>query len=254
MLLEDARLTGQDIFTLLVDLKEAFDTIDNQKMYKILHNLGYPEDAVSVVQGLYENAFTQVVTPYGKTVPIRVQRGTLQGDSLSPFLFILYLEPLLRWLSVGGRGYQPGVLRTQDPNALVTFSNGTYADDITLYTEGHSNMDLQAGKVSEYATWGGLIVSQSKTIATAALYKRQPKQPLDAGLVHRLLGSIQMQGKPITIHDPQDPYKLMGVWFSMDLKWNKQYMETVTSLRSMAAHLSRCYNSQSQNCGPCRHA
>ena len=48
MLLEDARLTGQDIFLLLVDLKEAFDTIDHQKMYKILTDLGYPADAVHV--------------------------------------------------------------------------------------------------------------------------------------------------------------------------------------------------------------
>ena len=31
MLLEDARLNGQDIFTLMVDLKEAFDTIHHQK-------------------------------------------------------------------------------------------------------------------------------------------------------------------------------------------------------------------------------
>lgn len=164
----------------------------------------------------------------------------------SPFLFILYLEPLLRWLSVGGRGYQPGVLRSQDPNALITFSNGTYADDITLYTEGHSNMALQAEKVSAYATWGGLIISQSKTIATAALYKRQPKQPLDSGLVHRLLGAIQMQGKSITVHDPQEPYKLLGVWYTMDLKWKKQYMATVEALRSMATNLGRCYNSQTQ--------
>jgi ribonuclease HI len=244
MLLEDARLMGQDIFTILVDLKEAFDTINHDKMYRILTDLGYPEDAVQVVKGLYENAFTQVVTPYGRTAPIRIQRGTLQGDSLSPFLFILYLEPLLRWLSVGARGYQPGALKKK--NQMVTFSNGTYADDITLYAEGHSNLSLQAEKVSKYATWGGLIISQTKTIATAALYKRQPKKPLDKELVQRLLGGIEMQGRPIMTHDPKEPYKLLGVWFTMDLKWKKQYSEAVASLKGMAANLARCYNSQSQ--------
>jgi hypothetical protein len=244
MLLEDARLMGQDIFTILVDLKEAFDTIDHAKMHKILSDLGYPTDAIQVVKGLYDNAFTQVVTPYGKTAPIRVQRGTLQGDSLSPFLFILYLEPLLRWLSVGARGYQPGVFKRQDQ--LITFSNGTYADDITLYAEGHSNLSLQAEKVSRYATWGGLIISQTKTIATAALYKRQPKKPLDKELVERLLGGIQMQGRPIMSHDPREPYKLLGVWFTMDINWKKQYNEVLASLKSMAANMSRSYNSQTQ--------
>ena len=163
MLLEDARLTGQDIFLLLVDLKEAFDTIDHQKMYKILTDLGYPADAVHVVRGLYESAFTTVVTPHGTTAPIKVQRGTLQGDSLSPFLFILYLEPLVRWLSVGAKGYHPGALKRK--GQLITFSNNSYADDLTLYTGGHSDLAIQAQKVSQYATWGRLIISQSKTIA-----------------------------------------------------------------------------------------
>ena len=108
MVLEDARLNGQDIFTLMVDLKEAFDTINHQKMYQIMQDLLYPRDAVQVVRGLYENAFTQVVTPHRNTPPIKVQRGTLQGDSLSPFLFILYLEPLLRWLSVGQEATSKG--------------------------------------------------------------------------------------------------------------------------------------------------
>jgi hypothetical protein len=244
MLLEDARLTGQDIFTLMVDLKEAFDTIDHQRMHKILRDLGYPEDAIRVVQGLYNNAITQVVTPYGRTTPIQVQRGTLQGDSLSPFLFILYLEPLLRWLQVGGRGYQPGVLKKANP--LVTYSNGTYADDLTVYTEGHSNLVLQADKVSQYATWGGLIISHTKTIATAAMYRRQPSNPLDKALVQRLIANITMQGKPITAHDPQKPYKLLGVWFTMGLNWRHQHHETCKSLRAMADALAKCYNSQGQ--------
>ena len=244
MLLEDARLNGQDIFTLMVDLKEAFDTINHQKMYQIMQDLGYPSDAVQVVKGLYENAFTQVVTPYGNTPPIQVQRGTLQRDSLSPFLFILYLEPLLRWLSVGARGYQPGVLKRH--SGLVTVGSNAYADDVTLYTGGHSNLSLQADKVSSFASWGNLTISQTKTIATAALYKRQPSKPFDKVLVQRLISTIKMQGKAIVAHDPKEPYKLLGVWFTMDLNWKKQFQETCSALRKMAGHLGNCYNSQAQ--------
>jgi hypothetical protein len=64
-------------------------------------------DAIEVVKNLYSNAITSIHTPYGDTPPIKMERGTIQGDSLSPFLFILYLEPLLRWLRVGARGYVP---------------------------------------------------------------------------------------------------------------------------------------------------
>jgi ribonuclease HI len=244
MLLEDARLMGKDIFLVMVDLKEAFDTIDHERMYKILTDLGYPDDAVQVVQGLYKNAHTQVVTPFGRTDLIKVQRGTLQGDGLSPFLFILYLEPLLRWLNVGARGYHPGVFK--ETNQPTRISNTSYADDLTLYTEGHSNMTNQTDKVSKYSTWAGLIISQPKTLASAALYKRQPDNPMDYPLVQRLVANFNMQGEPVTAHDPKTPYKLLGVWYTMDLRWKKQFQETCKALREMASNLAKCYNSQSQ--------
>jgi len=62
--------------------------------------------AIDAVKNLYVNATTQVKLPLGVcTGQIPVERGTTQGDTLSPFLFLLYMEPLLQWLHVGGRGY-----------------------------------------------------------------------------------------------------------------------------------------------------
>jgi hypothetical protein len=153
MILEDARLMSQDVFLVMVDLKEAFDTIDHPRMFKIVSDLGYPADTIAVLQGLYTNAYTKVITPYGPTAPIPIRRGTLQGDGLSPFLFILYMEPLLRWLNVGARGYHPGTLKSS-PNS-PHLSNTAYADDLSLYTGSHSAMITQTDKVSTYLHLGG---------------------------------------------------------------------------------------------------
>jgi hypothetical protein len=65
-------------------------------------------DTIEVVKDLYSGAHTQIKTPHGLKPPIPIERGTIQGDSLSPFLFMLYMEPLLRWLQAGGKGYTPG--------------------------------------------------------------------------------------------------------------------------------------------------
>jgi hypothetical protein len=63
-------------------------------------DLGFPTDAIDVVCDLYTHATTKVKWGPDYTDAIPVDRG-IQGDS-SPFLFI-YIEPLLRWLHVGGR-------------------------------------------------------------------------------------------------------------------------------------------------------
>jgi ribonuclease HI len=244
MILEDARLTGQDLFLVMVDLKEAFDTIDHSRMLKIVKDLGYPADVIQVIQGLYSNAYTKVQTPYGPTEPIKIQRGTLQGDSLSPFLFILYLEPLLRWLKVGAKGYHPGVFKAQHNTQII--SSSAYADDLTIYTGSQSHLSLQMDKVSHYCTWAGLIISHSKTLATTALYRRLPQTPWDPQTARRILGQLQLQQQPVKVIDPQTPYKLLGVWFTMDLRWTKQMQETAGALRVLAKHLGNSYGTQTQ--------
>jgi hypothetical protein len=110
LLLEDAKLTKKDIYLLMVDFSEAFDTIDHDKLLQIMYDLDFPTDATEVIKNLYMGASTAISTPYGPTTPIAMDRGTIQGDSLSPFVFIWYLEPLLRWLRVGAKGYVPGTM------------------------------------------------------------------------------------------------------------------------------------------------
>ncbi len=47
--IEDARLTGQNIYALMVDLKSAFNMIDHDTLFKIMNDLGFPPDALSVL-------------------------------------------------------------------------------------------------------------------------------------------------------------------------------------------------------------
>jgi hypothetical protein len=48
--IEDARLTGQNIYALMVDLKSAFKMIDHDTLFKIMNDLGFPPDALSALK------------------------------------------------------------------------------------------------------------------------------------------------------------------------------------------------------------
>ena len=108
--LEDASLFDRDIYLLYIDLSNAFNTIDHQKLFKIMNDLGFPPDAIAVIRGIYSHNSTQVVINPATgciTDPIPVGRGVIQGDRLSPLIFLIYIEPLLRWLTIGDHGYTP---------------------------------------------------------------------------------------------------------------------------------------------------
>jgi hypothetical protein len=66
--------------------------------------LGTPSAFVDTCEQLYGVSTTDYITPYGSTPCIDINRGTLHGDTLSPFLFTMFLGKILRWLTVGSRG------------------------------------------------------------------------------------------------------------------------------------------------------
>jgi hypothetical protein len=97
--LEDSKLTQQDIYLLYIDFKNAFGSIDHARLLAIMADLGYAQDAINLIGNIYSNSSTRFFgMHFGQKKPVHIQRGTIQGDTLSPYLFIIFLEPLLRWL------------------------------------------------------------------------------------------------------------------------------------------------------------
>jgi hypothetical protein len=124
--LEDAKFTAQDIYLLYIDFTNAFGSIDHARLLAIMTDLGYPLDAIKLIGSIYSESYTTITGSYfGKTKPIAIHRGTIQGDTLSPYLFIIFLEPLLRWLDQGKLGY---TFKTSS----ITISSAAYADDLAI--------------------------------------------------------------------------------------------------------------------------
>jgi len=100
------RLSKKNIYTAYSDFKSAFGGVNHRILFQIMRDYGFQDSYIATCQQLYSDSHTYYMIIHGNTIPILIQRGTLQGDTLSPFLFTIFMEPLLRWLSVGSRGYQ----------------------------------------------------------------------------------------------------------------------------------------------------
>jgi hypothetical protein len=88
---------------------------------------GFHDSNINTCKQLYEVSNTYYITIHGETSPIPITRGTLQGDVLSPLLFTISMEPLLRWLAVGSWGYHPSYQPHQSTSTIITYDDHGYA-------------------------------------------------------------------------------------------------------------------------------
>ena len=96
---------------------------------------------------------------FGKTLPIPIQRGTIQGDTLSPYLFLIFLEPLLRWLQQGNNGYIFGTSK-------INISSAAYADDLAAIANKLDSLQKQLNKLDKFCEWAGMDLGIPKCAVT----------------------------------------------------------------------------------------
>ena len=75
---------------------KAFDCVDHNKWWKILKEMGIPDHLTCLLRNLYADQEATVRTGYGTTDWFQIGKGVRQGCILSPCLFNLYAEYIMR--------------------------------------------------------------------------------------------------------------------------------------------------------------
>ena len=118
---------------LFVDFAKAFDSIHREKMEQILLAYGRPKKPVAAIMMLFRNIKVKVRSPDGDTDYFDIVAGVLQGDTLAPYLFIIYLDYLIRTSidKIQENGFKPTKEKSwRYPTKTNTDAN--YSDDIAL--------------------------------------------------------------------------------------------------------------------------
>ena len=118
---ENSRKTSTSVS--LTTLKPL--TVDHSKLWKILKEMGIPDHLTCLLRNLYAGQEATVKTGHGTTDWFQIGKGVRQGCILSPCLFNLYAECIMR---------NAGLDEAQAGIKIVgrNISNLRYADDTTL--------------------------------------------------------------------------------------------------------------------------
>ena len=94
--LEKAREFQENIYFCFIDYAQAFDSVDHNKMWKILREMGIPDHLTCLLRNLYAGQEATVRTGHETTDWFQIGEGVCQGCILSPCLFNFYAEYIMR--------------------------------------------------------------------------------------------------------------------------------------------------------------
>ena len=95
-IIEKAREFQKNIYFCFIDYVKAFDCVDHNKLWKILKVVGIPDHLTCLLRNLYAGQEATVRTGHGATVWFQIGKEVRQGCILSPCLFNLYAEYIMR--------------------------------------------------------------------------------------------------------------------------------------------------------------
>ena len=95
-IIKKAREVQKNIYFCFIDYAKAFDCVDHNKLWKILKEMGIPDQLTCLLRNLYAGQEATVRTGHGKTDWFQIGKGVCQGCILSPCLFNLYAEYIMR--------------------------------------------------------------------------------------------------------------------------------------------------------------
>ena len=95
-LIEKAREFQKNIYFSVIDYTKDFDCVDHNKLWKILQEMGISDHLNCLLRNLYAGQEATVRTGHETTDWFQIRKGVRQGCILSPCLFNLYAEYIMR--------------------------------------------------------------------------------------------------------------------------------------------------------------
>ena len=123
----------KNIYFCFIDYAKAFDCVDRNILWKILKEMGIPDHLTCLLRNLYAGQEATVKTRHGTTDWFQIGKGVCQGCILSPCLFNLYAEYIMR---ISGLDEAQAGIKIARRN----IKNLRYADSTTLMAESEEEL------------------------------------------------------------------------------------------------------------------
>ena len=197
-LIERALEIQKDVYLCFIDYTKAFDRVCHDEIIKELTKLRIDGKDLRIIKNMYWEQTAAMRVEGEISAFQKIKRGVRQGCVLSPDLFSLYSEIIMR--NIEG---QPGIrLRGHNINNL------RYADDTVLISENEKDLQQLLNIVESKSKEKGLELNSKKTEVMIISRKEEPP------LINITINGIKLKQR--------DHFKYLGALVSSDGRNNTE--------------------------------
>ena len=203
-----------------IDFKKAFDSVHRNSLWKILLSYGLPEKVVSLIKLFYEKFECSIILDNSTTEWFAVESGVRQGCILSPMLFTIAIDWVLRRTTEDkARGIQWTM--------FSKLEDLDFADDIALLSTNAAHSQEKVTRLLDWAKRTGLYINQKKT----QVMKINVTVP----------GTTSIEGKVL---EEVDDFTYLGSVISSDNGAKKDIESRLSKARATFARLRNIWKSK----------
>src|SRR5207248_7542764 len=136
------------LFIFLQDISKAFDSMDTRMLRLAMNRLQIPANFTNLVIDLFTDCHNSVITAYGSSPYYKTEIGIDQGETLSPLLWVIYIDPLLTVLNK--EASSPYLNDSDSASQCVATSTLAFMDDTTLISSSIEGLTQMLSIAQEF--------------------------------------------------------------------------------------------------------
>ena len=185
------------LYLCFVDYQKAFDRVKHDKLVEVMEKAGVPEMERRLIINLYWRQHAAVKWDGEISKEVRVERGVRQGCVISPLLFNLYSEFMIKEAMENVEGIKFNGINITDLR---------YADDAVLVADKRKKMQIMIDRLSRACKEYGMEINVKKTKVMVVSRMEE---------MTGMQRSIMLDGVPL---EQVKHFKYLGSWITDDAK------------------------------------